>query len=88
VGASGGGEAVVVGKAAAATARRPTRAVGRLGSDRAIDMRSPRGFTFFQFTQNWFKLVKSKWMPYRALKFPNFCMRLDWNSMNNFLNRI
>jgi hypothetical protein len=81
---SGGGEAV--GTSKVATIRRPTRAVGRLCSDRAIDMRAPRGFIFFQFIQNYLKLVKSKWMPYRALKFPNFCMMLDSNVLNKFIN--
>jgi hypothetical protein len=37
----------------------------------------PRSFIFFQFIQNQFKLVKSKWMPYLGPKIPNCCMRLD-----------
>jgi hypothetical protein len=82
---AGSGEAMGPGKAAAAV-RRPARAAGCLCSDRATDMRTPRGFTFFQFIQNWLKIVKSKWMPYFAPTFPNFCMTLDWNILNNFLN--
>jgi hypothetical protein len=31
---------------------------------------------FFQFIQNRLNFKNSKWVPYFALKIPNFCMRL------------
>jgi hypothetical protein len=60
--------------------------VGRHCSDRVIDRWVPRGFTIFQNIQNWLKFVKSKWMPYLAKQIPSFCMSLDCNVLNNFLN--
>jgi hypothetical protein len=41
---------------------------------------------FFQFIQNWLNFKNSKWVSYLATKIPNFCMRITWDIMNNFLN--
>jgi hypothetical protein len=46
----------------------------------------PTRFKYFPNYPNWLKLVKSKWMPYSALKIPKFCMRLEGSVLNNFLN--
>jgi hypothetical protein len=62
------------------------RVVGRRCSDSEMDKWPPRGFTVFQIIQNWLKLVKSKWIPYGASKIPKFCMVLDWDIQNIFLN--
>jgi hypothetical protein len=65
------------------------KAVGAAGhrcSDKVTDRWVPRGFTIFRIIQNWLKLVQLKWMPYHTPKIPNFCMRLEWNILNNFLN--
>jgi hypothetical protein len=41
---------------------------------------------FFLFIQNRLNFKNLKWVPYFAPKTPNFCMRLAWDIMNNFLN--
>jgi hypothetical protein len=40
--------------------------------DRETDGWAPRGFDFFQFIQNRLNFKNSKWVPYVALKIPNF----------------
>jgi hypothetical protein len=55
-------------------------------SDRATDRQAPHSLIFFQIIQNWFKLVKSKWMSYIAKQIPKFYTMLDWSIRNNFLN--
>jgi hypothetical protein len=53
---NGGGQAVGVGKVAAATVqRRSTRS--RCRPDSEADARGPRGFVFFLNYPNWLKLV-------------------------------
>jgi hypothetical protein len=60
--------------------------VGCLCSDSEADEQVHTVPVFFQFIQNWLKLVKSKWMPYLAPKIANVCMKLVWRILNNFLN--
>jgi hypothetical protein len=79
VGHGGSGEVVGLGKAAAAAVQRLGRVVGRLCPDNGADKRTHAVSFFFQFMQNWLKLVKSKWVPYLTPKIRHFCMTLYWN---------
>jgi hypothetical protein len=81
-----GSEAVGTGKAVATTVRRRSAWPRRLCSDEVTDRWAPRGFRYFQFIQNRLTFKNSKWVPYVTPKIPNFCMRLAWDIMNNFLN--
>jgi hypothetical protein len=75
------------GKLVAATLWRCSVPPRRLCSDRETDWWAPHSFDFFfQFIQNHLNFKNLKWVPYIAPKFPNFCMRLTWDIINNFLN--
>jgi hypothetical protein len=80
------GEAVGVDKAAATTVRTRSahpgasvRTVGLIGGPHTV-------LIFFQFIQSRLNFKNSKWVSYITPKISNFCMRLSWDIMNNFIN--
>jgi hypothetical protein len=56
------------------------------GLDRGADEWASPGLKFFFQIQNKLKILKSKQTPSVAQKISKFCVRLDLNILNNFLN--
>jgi hypothetical protein len=56
------------------------------GLDRGTDEWASPGLKFFFQIQNKLKILKSKQTPSVARKISKFCVRLDLNILNNFLN--
>jgi hypothetical protein len=75
------GEAMGMGKAVAAAVSKPVCAV----QTRTLTSGPHPGWDF-QNSKNRPKATNSKWTLSLAPKFLNFCMRLDWSILKNFIN--